>query len=211
MKHIKIINTLMLTSEGVAAKYKNGKAHDFFIKQGDLDGACAPYSASMLLMILGVLKRSDLEIYKHHKKSTKIGKIVDLFFQQKGLVRDGYNFEELTKDLQVFKSAYDIQYHEGAEKVLSIIEDHINTENPVLISVVFSGGAHALVAVGLEYNEQEEIAKILCIDPGFERPKLTYWNSVIGIENSQARKYKYSWLNDDTPVKLSDIITFQKR
>lgn len=211
MKHIKIINALYLTNEGVISKHSNGKPHDFFIKQGCLDGACAPYSASMLLMILGVLKRSDLEIYKHHKKSTKIGKIIDLFFQQKGLVRDGYDFEELTKELQVFKSAYDIQYHNEEENVLIIIEEHINTENPVLISVEYSGGAHALVAVGLEYNEQEKITKILCIDPGFDRPKLTYWNSVIDIENLQDIKYKYSWLNDDTPVKLSDIITIDKR
>lgn len=105
MKQIKIINALHLTCDGVLIKHSNGKPHDFFIKQGCLDGACAPYSASILLMILGVLKRSDLEVYKHHKKSTKIGKIVDLFFQQKGLVRDGYNFEQLTQELQVFKSA----------------------------------------------------------------------------------------------------------
>lgn len=37
MKHIKIINTLILTSDGVVTKYKNGKTHDFFIKQGCLD------------------------------------------------------------------------------------------------------------------------------------------------------------------------------
>lgn len=127
------------------------------------------------------------------------------------MVRDGYDFEELTKELQVFKSAYNIQYHNEEENVLAIIEDHINTENPVLISIEYSGGAHALVAVGLEYNDQEKITKILCIDPGFDRPKLTYWNSVIDIENRQDIKYKYSWLNDDTPVKLSDIITFDKR
>lgn len=210
MKHLKIINSLHLTNEGVVSKHSNGKPHDFFIKQGDLDGACAPYSASMLLMILGVLKRNNLEIYKHHKKSTKIGKIIDLFFQQKGLVRDGYAFVELTKDLQVFKSTYDIQYHEGPEKVLTIIENHIKNENPILISIEYSGGAHALVAVGLEYNEQDEITKILCIDPSFEKPTLTYWNSVIDTENLTTGKYKYSWLNDDTPVKLSDIITFKK-
>lgn len=81
MKHIKIINSLSLTGDGVVAKYRNGKPHDFFIQQGCLDGACAPYSASMLLMILGVLKRSDLEVYKVHDKRTKLGKIVDLFFQ----------------------------------------------------------------------------------------------------------------------------------
>lgn len=52
---------------------------------------------------------------------------------------------------------YDIQYHEAVESILSIIEDHINTENPVLISIEYSGGAHALVAVGLEYNDQEKI------------------------------------------------------
>ena len=211
MKHIKIINALYLTNEGLVSKYSNGKPHNFFIKQGCLDGACAPYSASMLLMILGVLKRSDLEVNKHHKKSTKIGKIIDLFFQQKGLVRDGYNFEQLTQELQVFKNAYDIQYHNEEESVLSIIENHINSENPVLISVEFSSGAHALVAVGLEYNEKEEITKILCIDPGYDHPKITYWNSVIDIEKRETRKYKYTWLNNDTPVKLSDIITFDKK
>lgn len=81
MKHIKIINSIHLSCDGVVTKHSNGKPHDFFIQQGCLDGACAPYSASMLLMILGVLKRSDLEVYKVHDKRTKLGKIVDLFFQ----------------------------------------------------------------------------------------------------------------------------------
>ena len=134
-----------------------------------------------------------------------------MFFQQKGLVRDGYDFDDLTKELQVFKREYDIQYQNDSESLLSIIEDHINSENPVLISVEYSGGAHALVAVGLEYNEQEKITKILCIDPSFDPPKLTYWNSVIDVDKPEIKGYKYTWLNNDTPVKLSDIITFDKR
>ncbi len=82
---------------------------------------------------------------------------------------------------------------------------------PVLISVEYSGGAHALVAVGLEYNEKEEVTKILCIDPAFEKPNLTYWNSVIDVETENRGKYNYTWLNDNTSVKLSDVITFERR
>lgn len=211
MKHIKIINSLILTSEGVAAKHKNGKIHDFFIKQGDLDGACAPYSTSMILMLLGLIKRSDLDVYKVHDKRTKLGKIIDLFFNQKGLIRNGYYFEDLVNELQVFKKECDIQYHDTTKDILEIIQNQIEIENPVLISVEYSGGAHALVAVGLEYNEDGKVSKMLCLDPGFEKPSLTYWNSVIDVEIEYKGKYKFTWLNDDSPVKFSDIVIFNKK
>lgn len=210
MKHIKIINSLMLTSEGVTSKYKNGKPHDFFIKQGDLDGACAPYSASMLLMILGVLKRSDLDI-ENYDKRTKLGKIIDLFFNQKGLVRSGYHFEDLTNELQVFKKDYCIQLHKTESNILGIIEQQILAEMPVLISVEYSGGAHALVAIGLEYNDREDVTKILCIDPAYDKPTVTYWNSVIDVETEFRTKYNFNWLNDNIPIKLSDLITFERK
>jgi len=211
MKVIKIINSLFLTSEGVVTKYKNGKTHDFFIKQGSLDGACAPYSASMVLMILGILKRTDLDLNRYHDRRRKIGKIIDLFFNQKGLVREGYNFNDLTHELQLFKKDFDVQYHDTSNDILEIIQNQIEKENPVLISVEYTGGIHALVAVGLELNEKDEIIKILCIDPGYDQPKITYWNSVIDLESQYKGKYKFNWLNDDSLVKLSDIVTFNKK
>lgn len=68
-----------------------------------------------------------------------------------------------------------------------------------------------MVAVGLEFNEKDEITKILCIDSSYDQPKITYWNSVIDLEMQYKGKYKFNRLNDDSLIiKLSDNIIFNK-
>lgn len=201
--NIKVINKLLLTSEGVQAKYKNSKPHDFFIRQGEIDGACAPYSVCMILILLGLLKRSDLDVYKSHDKRTVKGKLISKFFAQRGLIRDGYHYEEIVKELAVLKNSLYCQQFKQQDEVLDLLDEEIGGDNPVLISVEYSGGAHALVAVGLEYSVNGIKNKILCIDPGFNKPMLTYWNSVIDISHKNAGKYKFTWLNEHRPQQVN--------
>lgn len=207
--NIKIINKLILNTEGVQTKYKNGKLHDFFIRQGDLDGACAPYSVCMILMILGLLKIKDLDIYNRPDYRTAKGKLLRYFFEQKGLVRDGYHYSQLLEELKVLKKGLTCELDRDKGDVLVAIQKQIENDNPILISVDYSTGAHALVAVGLEYNDTGSINKILCIDPGFDKPKLTYWNSVIDVEHEYKGKYPCTWTNKDEPVEIGEAISFE--
>ena len=207
--NIKVINKLQLNSEGVQTQYRNGKPHDFFIRQGDLDGACAPYSVCMISMLLGLVSIKDLDVYNRPDYRTAKGKLIRSFFEKKGLVRDGYQFCQIKEELEILKSRLACAVFSKKKGVLQTIREQIEQDNPILISVDFSNGSHALVAVGLEYNETGSITKILCIDPGFEKPKLTYWNSVIDIEHEYKGKYSWTWTNDNSAISLGEAISFE--
>lgn len=212
MKKIKVIDSLYLSENGVYTKYKsNGKAHDFFIKQGDLDGACAPYSVSMILMLLGIIKRNEIGIRQLRDKRTRLGKLMSLFLDEKGLVLDGYDYKALHHELQGIKNLVKTTYHKGDnEAFFEDLKQKVANNFPLLMSLEYSGGAHALVAVGYEYDLDGDITKVLCLDPGFEKPLFTYWNSVIDVETVYTGKYKYKWLNSNSYVDIDDYICFER-
>lgn len=212
MNSIRVIDKLYLSENGIYTKYQsNGKQHDFFIKQGDLDGACAPYSVSMVLMILGIVKRKEIGVYQLRDKRTRLGKLMSLFLDEKGLVLDGYDYKALHEELQGIKRLVKTYYHERNDILFfTHLKESVNANVPLLMSIAYSGGAHALVAIGYEYNTKEEVTKILCLDPGFEKPLITYWNSVIDVETVYKGKYKYKWLNSDSYVDIDDYICFEE-
>lgn len=165
----------------------------------------------MILMLLGLLKRSDLNVYKRHDGRTAKGKLINKFFEQRGLIRGGYHYEEIIEELGVLKKNLFSQHIKKQDEVLDLLDKEIGGNSPMLFSVNFSGGAHALVAVGLEYAANGSINKILCIDPRFQKPILTYWNSVIDISKQNTGKYKFSWLNEHgyQQVNIGDAIRFE--
>lgn len=163
----------------------------------------------MILMILGILKRKDLDIDHRPDYRTSIGKLLRAFFDQKGLVRNGYHYEDLLQELNVLKKILSCTLIKDRETVIAQIKEQIEKDTPMLISVDFTNGAHALIAVGIEYDEFDGIKKIFCIDPGFDKPMLTYWNSVIDIEKEHKGKYTCRWINQNERVEIGESIVFE--
>ena len=216
MKTIKIIDSLHLTDEGVRAKTKNGKFQIVHLRQGDLDGACAIYSTVMALIILGVLKYRDVSIGAVTKdKRTMVERLKKRLFEEQGLHRDGHEFDEIKEILQHSYSGFvsvDDPIEGPDKKIIEEINNQILADKPVIVSYEFPGGAHALVAIGLEFDEGQ-VKKILCLDPGFPSPKFTYWNSIIDLE-PQKGKYKYRNIaetGEPTHIKLGNILVLSKK
>lgn len=49
--------------------------------------------------------------------------------------RDWFEINVLTQELQLFKKDFDIQYYDTSNNILEILQNQIENENPVLISV----------------------------------------------------------------------------
>lgn len=86
------------------------------------------------------------------------------FFDLKGLHREGNyfyheEFDNIKEMLQRSFSKHVSSTHiEGnADEIIDKIHQNINNNQPLLISIAYKGsGSHALVAVGVEINEQNQ-------------------------------------------------------
>lgn len=133
-----------------------------------------------------------------------------------GLVRNGFSYIKLKKELDD-KCGSDIVVNrrnpKNQDDVVSNIADLIDNDITPIISIEWNDGAHALLAVGYETDDNEIITNILCLDPDAESPKVCAWNCYIDVsKESGDLPYKYvSTSNKGYKVKLGDYITLQRK
>ncbi len=216
MAAIKIIKSIRLDSKGVRVKDANGSIVPLHKRQGDMDGACAVYSLAMAMLCMGVVTNEDLQIYNCADKRTRKGKLLSHFLEEQGLVRNGYSFVTMAKEIRA--SNFNINAIRKNPKeyadVINEIADFLDEDNPVIISTEFGNGAHALLAIGYETEDNDDkITKILCLDPSEEAPLYTYWNCIIDVSRTGGKlEYPFVYITSTQSYKvaLGDILVLLK-
>lgn len=213
MKKLKIIDCLHLNEDGVRVKAKNGRFQQVHLRQGELDGACAVYSAFMALICIGVVKYNDIAVYGNtYDKRYGIERLKKELFELKGLHRDGNDFSGIKQNLEKgYRKHISVEHYENSDEqeILEIINKTIQEDIPVVISCMFSGGAHAMLAVGVEYDDKGKHCKILCLDPDTTAPNINYFNCVIDLYKSDGKYQHYYFNTKDNSrsrVKLDEIL-----
>lgn len=216
MAAIKVIKSIRLDSKGVRVKDSNGSIVQLHKRQGDMDGACAVYSLAMAMLCMGVVTNEDLQIYNCADKRTRKGKLLSHFLEEQGLVRNGYSFVTMAKEIRA--SNFNINAIRKNPKeyadVINEIADFLDEDNPVIISTEFGNGAHALLAIGYETEDNDDkITKILCLDPSEEAPLYTYWNCIIDVSRTGGKlEYPFVYITSTQSYKvaLGDILVLLK-
>ena len=216
MAAIKVIKSIRLDSKGVRVKDANGSIVPLHKRQGDMDGACAVYSLAMAMLCMGVVTNEDLQIYNCADKRTRKGKLLSHFLEEQGLVRNGYSFVTMAKEIRA--SNFNINAIRKNPKeyadVINEIADFLDEDNPVIISTEFGNGAHALLAIGYETEDNDDkITKILCLDPSEEAPLYTYWNCIIDVWRTGGKlEYPFVYITSTQSYKvaLGDILVLLK-
>lgn len=216
MAAIKVIKSIRLDSKGVRVKDANGSIVPLHKRQGDMDGACAVYSLAMAMLCMGVVTNEDLQIYNCADKRTRKGKLLSHFLEEQGLVRNGYSFVTMAKEIRA--SNFNINAIRKNPKeyadVINEIVDFLDEDNPVIISTEFGNGAHALLAIGYETEDNDDkITKILCLDPSEEAPLYTYWNCIIDVSRTGGKlEYPFVYITSTQSYKvaLGDILVLLK-
>lgn len=216
MAAIKVIKSIRLDSKGVRVKDANGSIVPLHKRQGDMDGACAVYSLAMAMLCMGVVTNEDLQIYNCADKRTRKGKFLSHFLEEQGLVRNGYSFVTMAKEIRA--SNFNINAIRKNPKeyadVINEIADFLDEDNPVIISTEFGNGAHALLAIGYETEDNDDkITKILCLDPSEEAPLYTYWNCIIDVSRTGGKlEYPFVYITSTQSYKvaLGDILVLLK-
>lgn len=213
MRTLKIIDCLYLNEDGVRVRAKNGRFQQVHLRQGELDGACAVYSAFMALICIGVVKYNDIAVYGNtYDKRCSIERLKKELFELKGLHRDGNDFSGIKQNLEKgYRKHISVEHYENSDEqeILEIINKTIQEDIPVVISCMFSGGAHAMLAVGMEYDDKGNSSKILCLDPDTTAPNINYFNCVIDLFKSDGKYQHYYFNTKDNSrsrVKLDEIL-----
>lgn len=216
MAAIKVMKSIRLTSDGVCVKDANGKIVPLHKRQGDMDGACAVYSLAMAMLCLGVVTSEDLQIYNSADKRTPKGKLLSHFLEEQGLVRNGYSFVTMAREIR--GSNFNINpIRKNPKKYVDAINeiaDFLDEDNPVIILTKFDNGAHALLAIGYETGDNDDkITKIFCLDPSEEAPLYTYWNCIIDVSRTGGKlEYPFVYITSTQSYKvaLGDILVLLK-
>lgn len=215
MADIHIIDSIRLNHKGLCTldeKHKWVKLHK---QQGDLDGACAIYSLVMAMLCKGLLTDDETQVYNRPDRRTDKGKFLYQFFNERGMIREGYSYVTLAKEIN--ESSFGVKATRKNPRTnngrVELISDYIYDNIPVIISVVFENEtAHALLAVGIEVDSNEEIRKIYCLDPGYPSPRYSSWNCFIDVSKETKSDYPFYCVCEDgySKVSLDDMLIIDK-
>ena len=215
MADIHIIDSIRLNHKGLCTldeKHKWVKLHK---QQGDLDGACAIYSLVMAMLCKGLLTDDETQVYNRPDRRTDKGKFLYQFFNERGMIREGYSYVTLAKEIN--ESSFGVKAIRKNPRTnngrVELISDYIYDNIPVIISVVFENEtAHALLAVGIEVDSNEEITKIYCLDPGYPSPRYSSWNCFIDVSKETKSDYPFYCVCEDgySKVSLDDMLIIDK-
>ena len=80
---------------------------------------------------------------------------------------------------------------------------------PVVISVDNNEMGHGIFVVGIECDNNDNISKLFCLDPGFGISDTAYWNCVIDASRKNAGTFPYWYITSDikSKVEISSIIS----
>lgn len=211
--------------------YTHGKSSSFFIRQGELDASCAVYSLMMMLMIHKKVTYDELTSREKAKGKSKRGntgkmRLQQMFlhdFEGAYLEDSGYNFSALAEDLQTcfnkYAKAYPKEYDapksdsEEKQELKEAIVKRIDEGYPVEIGFTYKGKpyGHAVVAVGYTYHKG--YLRLLCLDPGYDLPALSFWNAIVDIydkdDKSQVYTDCYSHEKGSDQICVDEILTIE--
>lgn len=183
--------------------------HSFFARQGDLDGACGPYSLYMALAMLGVV---DLEHLAPNGSGidgrTRAGRLLSALKSFSPLIQQGTG----ANDLQALapRLGREVRLRDTACRGRALsrwIRQSLAEGHPVILGLDYRGKrGHWVLAVGYRCNSSyrevrngnpsENLEAFLLIDPSALAPTLVPWNAQVRLGTGASRGLKDS---HDTP------------
>lgn len=216
MANIYTIDNIRLNRKGLQAQDADGKWVDLHCQQGRLDGACAVYSTIMALLCIGYIKEEDIDIWKKKDpdRRTLKGRLLSHLLEEQGLIRDGYYLKDMASELQNALRNYKVE-HISKPNCIYEAKEYIEAGYPVIVQVGNNNFCHAILAIGTEYEpEDEKLLKLFCLDPGFDKPLHSYWNCVIDTSRKNTGEFPYWYITDEThtsKIDIKEIITIEER
>lgn len=187
-----------------------------YFLQGDVDVVCEVYCAIICMLHIGYLTEDDLHLYNSPDRRTAKGKILHELMEKYDHEGNWFSYHTLSlvidqicgNDIEVHRYSPLNQY-----AAVSHIADCIEKDFAPIISIEWEDGAHPLLAIGCEKDDEEVITKILCLDPDVESPKVCAWNCYIDVRGTSG-VFPFKYVSNTvikSEVRLDDYIILQKK
>lgn len=209
MPQLHLSDLLSLDADGPTAESPDGEPQLVFLRQGDMDGACGPYSLMISLLICGVISRDDVTGLWEIDRRTGLGKLMARLEQRSGLIRSGTDLSDLEEDIQgLFRSQLSSEgcTASGVE-VRSFVYEHISEGHPVILGLEGSDYSHWAVVVGYEQTAEHDLTRLLLLDPSGPPPVVTAWNAVVDVRGTGGiYPYRYWGFGSPAGARLAHAL-----
>lgn len=195
----------------------NGKRalREVHFQQGTLDGACGVYSFLMALGILGVFDPQDITVDSLQSLSARDQRFVREL-NSHGLYRKGLGGKEIKVMLEAYyKNKISVGYLKNEnESFLQGIVDYLDGCVPPILGIYNRRRkfAHWVLAVGYQYGEDDEISRLLILDPGVRSPQMSLWNGVLTFSEGSSCEYATfdNTMDDTIKIIIDDALVISK-
>ena len=193
MRTIKLINTAFFVNPAYPDLLLGGAELAF--RQGDLDGVCGPYAAMTAMVAAGLLTRQEAKKVWAERpgRRTKFVRAIDGIpvFVQGGI--DGDQLTELIRAVErtvrgkttcILSDSLDEKNRVmSGRSLIPIVKSALdNYEKPVMLKLDWAGGgAHWVVAISYEVEDDEVVSHILVLDPEFDISRTLIWNGLLSV------------------------------
>ena len=191
----------MVSYHNKSLKTENRLIH---LQQGDLDGACGPYSLMMALLAYGAITRKDaINLWLGKiKTSTKFGKVVS---KLDVLLRNGTEPEHLEEIFEAIKAYSQLNKLTNRARLQNLnltkvevrgrrlfhkIKASIDLGLPMIVGLKWGkNSGHWVAAIGYQSFKKDhtdalassKMESILVLDPGARFSSTSAWNGVLSI------------------------------
>ncbi|WP_128653081.1 hypothetical protein [Pseudomonas aeruginosa] len=206
----------------------NERGESVHFRQGDLDGACGPYSLLMALVTNGIIRREEASYMGLRDGRTRLGKFHNRLAEFGGLISNGTDEFELDWLGECFSRQIEIEIMEGNTRAM--VEQLVNAirqGRSSIVGVDWPGGeGHWLLVVGYQGKlvdqgsdgSKIECTHLLCLDPFCEAPKVSLWNAVLEVQTADglvpnAGRFPSNYWSGSTPskCKITNALAILKR
>ena len=178
------------------------------LRQSDLDGACGHHCVLMALMVLRVLKRTDLSNLPRARS-----KSLSHMWRMTSM---NYFAGTTASDLQYMLAHYEtiIETRTRRSNQIARVLDVLADSGVAIVGIRNSRLNHWVLAAGvggLEIDGEMKPSHLLIIDPGNAHVPLSVWNAMLAVTPDSHNRHVYETADNRMHVHVENIVTIRRR
>lgn len=174
------------------------------LQQGELDGACGPHCMLMALMILGVLKRTELgSLPKARSRS-----LSRLWWMAERNYFEGTTAAELRCMLAPYEKSIETRVLRKNQIARTI--QVIDASGVAIVNIHNADFNHWVLAVGTGGHSAADDStprELLILDPGCSPIPLAIWNATLSTKCDGQGRYSYDTPDGRQRVYIDNVLT----
>lgn len=175
------------------------------LRQSSLDSACGPHCALMALMLMGVVKRDEIEDQEDLRRSGNKA-LSKMWGRSAGFYFTGIRAKALQSVFDPFRDTLSsrlLRKNQRIEKCIQSLKDG----GVCIVGIHNDDYSHWVLAVGFSSKGEFDTADtLLILDPDAPIIALTAWNGVLTIAPNRKEMHRYETADHRSTVVIDTVL-----